>query len=147
MSGGGPLYAVRPGAEGDLTLKSGETANAGIAWSQAKGGPSTPSPVLYKGHVYVLGRGILSCYDAKTGKPAYERERIVGAGGFTSSPWAYADKVFCLDENGRTFVIKAGDKFEILGKNTLDEMFWSSAAVSGGSLFLRGVEHLYCIKP
>jgi outer membrane protein assembly factor BamB len=106
------------------------------------------SPLLYKGHLYVLEqRGMLSCYDAKTGKPVYTKERIPEAKGFTASPWASGDKVYCLDDSGTTFVIQAGPEFKVVGKNALDEMFWSSPAAAAGDLFLRGVEHLYCIKP
>ena len=68
------------------------------------------------------------------------------ARGFTSSPWAYEGKVFCLDQGGQTYVVKAGPAFKLLGRNKLDEMCWSSPAVAGGALFLRGVDHLYCIR-
>jgi outer membrane protein assembly factor BamB len=107
----------------------------------------TASPLLYEGRLYVLeGQGgLVSCYDARTGKRVY-KERIPGARGFTSSPWAYAGKVFCLDENGTTHVLQAGPRFQVLGKNPLGEMSWSSPAVAGGSLFLRTVDHLYCIR-
>jgi outer membrane protein assembly factor BamB len=143
----GPLFAVKAGASGDISLKDDQTSNEGVAWRNKTAGPSMASPVLYNGHLYVLEqRGSLSCFDAKTGKEAYRKERLAGARQFTSSLWAYDGKVFCLDEDGQTFVVKAGPEFKLLGKNRLDEMFWSSAAVSGGSLYLRGVDHLYCIK-
>jgi hypothetical protein len=54
--------------------------------------------------------------------------------------------VFCLDEGGQTFVVQAGPEFKVIARNKLDEMFWSSPAVSGGALLLRGVDHLYCIE-
>ena len=88
----------------------------------------------------------MSCYDAKTGKEAYRKERLPLAKGFTSSPWAYDGKVFCLDEDGTTFVLNAGPEFKLLGKNKLDEMFWSSPALAGGMMFIRGTDHLYGIK-
>ena len=72
-------------------------------------------------------------------------ERLQGARGFSSSPWASDGKVFCLDERGLTFVLKAGPEFKVLATNKLDETFWSSAAISGNNLLLRGVDHLYCI--
>jgi outer membrane protein assembly factor BamB len=103
--------------------------------------------LVYQGLLYVLASngGMLSCYDAKTGKQVY-RERLPGAKAFWASPWACDDKVFCLDDGGTTFVLQAGPKFKVLGKNTIDEMCWSSPAVAAGALFLRGVDHLYCIK-
>lgn len=141
-----PLFAVKAGASGDITLKDGTTANDGVAWSQAQGGPGMASPVYYEGHLYVLDQrgGLLTCLDATTGKQIY-KERI-GGRGFTSSPWAYEGKLFCLADDGQTFVVQAGPEFKILGKNSLDEMCWSSPAVAGGALFLRTVDSLYCIK-
>ena len=142
-----PLIAVRAGASGDLTLKAGETNNAGVAWSRPQGGPAISSALLYQGYLYILEQngGFLSCYEAKTGKQVY-KERVPQAKGFTSSPWAYDGKIFCLDEEGQTSVVQAGSKFKVLGQNKLDEMFWSSPAMAQGTLILRGVDHLYCIK-
>jgi len=143
----GPLFAVKAGASGDITLKEGSTSNEGVAWSRGDAGPSMASPLLYDGNLYVLEqRRMLSCFDARTGKDAYRKERLPGAKSFTSSPWAYDGKIFCLDEDGQTFVVQAGPAFKLLGKNKLDEMFWSSPAISSGALFLRGTDHLYCIK-
>ena len=68
------------------------------------------------------------------------------AKSFWASPWASDSKIFCLDDGGTTHVIQAGPKFKVLGKNTLSEMFWASPAVVSGSLLLRGVDHLYCIR-
>jgi outer membrane protein assembly factor BamB len=146
--GGRPLFAVKAGASGDLTLKEGEKSNAGVAWYNPRGGPDIASPLLYDGRLYVLWQmgGLLSCYDARTGKAVYPRQRLPQAAGFTSSPWAHAGKVFCLDEDGRTFVLQSGPEFKLLAVNRIDEMFWSSPALAGGALFLRGLDHLYCIK-
>ena len=146
--GNSPLFAVKAGASGDITLKSGTTSNDGVAWSRTRSGPYIVSPLLYQGYLYVAEQrgGMLSCYDAKTGKPAYSRERLAGARSFTSSPWAYDGKVFCLDEDGQTFVVKAGPEFKLLGKNELNEMFWSTPAIASGSLILRGAENLYCVR-
>ena len=144
----GPLFAVKAGANGEISLKDGATSNDGIAWSFAHAGPAMSSPLVYQGRLYILEQrgGGLSCYDAKTGKTIYSKERITGAHGFTSSPWAYDGKIFCLDDSGQTHIVEAGDEFKVIGKNSLNEMFWSSAAISEGALFLRGVDHLYCIK-
>jgi outer membrane protein assembly factor BamB len=145
--GGGGLFAVRAGASGDVSLKEGETSNAGVAWSQSRGGPDNASPLVYQGYVYILREngGIVSCYDAKTGKEAY-RERIPNARAFWASPWAGDGKVFCLDDAGTTHVLQAGPKFKVLGANAVNEMTWSSPAVADGALIVRGVDHLYCIR-
>jgi outer membrane protein assembly factor BamB len=142
-----PLVAVKAGASGDITPKEGEQSPSGIAWYLPQAGPATASPLLYEGLLYVLEErnGLLSCYDAHTGKQLY-KERLPGARGFTSSPWACDGKVFCLDDSGTTHVIQAGPQFKLLGKNQLNEMCWASAAVAGGDVFLRTIDHLYCFK-
>jgi len=141
-----PLFAVKAGAAGDITLKDGATSSDHVAWSQSQAGPGMASPILYKDHLYILDQrgGLLTCLEARTGKQLY-KERI-GGRGFTSSPWAYEGKLFCLADDGTTTVVQAGPEFKVLGKNSLDEMCWSSPAVAGGSLFLRTVDHLYCIR-
>jgi outer membrane protein assembly factor BamB len=139
-----PVYAVRPGAEGDVSLKGDETSNKFVAWSQKLAGPYHPTPLVYGDYLYVLlDRGFLSCYGAKTGKVVYERQKIEGGDVFTASPWAYGGKVFCLSEDGDTFVIKAGPKFEQAGKNALDEMSLATPALAHGSLLLRTQTRLY----
>ncbi|HEX3147525.1 MAG TPA: PQQ-binding-like beta-propeller repeat protein [Gemmataceae bacterium] len=146
--GGGnkPMFAVKPGASGDITLKDGAKSSDAIAWTLPQAGPQTPSPLIYQGHVYVLDErgGSLTCYDAKTGKQAY-KERV-GGRGFTSSPWAYDGKIFCLDDSGTTHVVEAGPTFKAVGKNELEGMCWSSPAVGNGSVFLRTVDQLYCLR-
>ena len=107
------------------------------------------SPLLYQGLLYILEQrgGMVSCYDAKTGEPAYYRKRIQEAKGFTSSPWAADGKIFCLDAGGQTFVLKAGAEFAVVGQNNLDEeMCWSTPALTSDAVLLRGIDHLYCIK-
>lgn len=143
-----PIYAIRPGASGDLTLPSGETSSKSIAWYQRYAGPYHPTPLVYGDYLYVLyDRGMLSCYDAKTGKPVYERQRLGGGSqAFTASPWAYNGKLFCLSEDGETFVIKAGPKFELLGKNNLDDMSLSTPALASGNLLIRTQSRLYCLR-
>ena len=146
MGGAGPLVAVRAGAKGDITLESGEKSSEGVAWMVSRGGPPMASPLLYQGNLYVLDQrgGIIACYDAATGEQHY-KERLPGAKGFTSSPWAADGKVYCLDEDGQTFVIAAGPELKVVATNKLDDMFWSSASVAGNRLLLRGLDRLYCI--
>src|SRR5262249_25972574 len=110
-------------------------------------GPEMASPLVYQGYVYVLRQngGILTCHDAKTGKQAY-RERIPRATGFWASPWAGGGKVDCQDDSGTTHIIQAGPEFKGRGSNTGNEMPWASPAAVDGTLFVRGVDHLFCIK-
>jgi len=144
-----PLYAIRPGASGDITLKPGETTNKFIAWSNPLGGPYNPSPLFYDGLLYVLyDRGSVSCFDAQTGKALYDRERLPEGFAFTSSPWAAGGRVFCLSEYGVCYVLCAGDKFELLHTNKLadDDMCMATPALAGDRLLIRTAARLYCIQ-
>jgi outer membrane protein assembly factor BamB len=144
-----PLYAVRPGASGDITLKPGGTNNAFIVWSDPVGGPYNPSPLFYEGRLYVLyDRGLLSCYEAKTGRLLYDRERLPNGFAFTSSPWAAGGRIFCLNEDGVCYVLRAGDKFELLHTNKLadDDMCMATPALAADRLLIRTAARLYCFR-
>jgi outer membrane protein assembly factor BamB len=144
-----PLYAIRPGATGDITLPSGQTNNDFIAWSNPVGGPYNPSPLFYQGRVYVLyDRGLVSCYEAKTGKVLYDRERLPEGFAFTASPWAAGGRVYCLNEDGICYVLRAGDQFELLHTNKLatDDMCMATPALAGDRLLIRTSARLYCIR-
>jgi hypothetical protein len=142
-----PAYAIRPGASGDISLKQGETSSKHIAWYHPQAGPYNPSPLAYGDYYYtLLDRGFFTCHEAVTGKEVYGKQRIeAGAGAFTASPWAYNGKIFCLSEDGDTFVLKAGREYQLLGKNSLDEMCMATPAISRGSLFIRTASKLYRI--
>jgi outer membrane protein assembly factor BamB len=142
-----PVYAIRPGASGDISLAKDETSNQHIAWCQPQAGPYHPSPLVYGDYVYVLlDKGFLSCYEAKTGKAVYVKERLAAdSDKFTSSPWAYNGKVFCLSEDGDTFVVEAGRKFQVVARNGLDEMCLATPAIVRDSLILRTASKLYRI--
>jgi outer membrane protein assembly factor BamB len=105
--------------------------------------------LIYKGLYYtLLDNGFLTCHDAKTGREIYGKQRIATASGFTSSPWAYNNRIFCLSEDGDTYVIQAGEEFKVLGKNPLDDTCLATPAIAGNSLILRTLSHLYRIgKP
>jgi outer membrane protein assembly factor BamB len=144
-----PLYAIRPGASGDITLAPGETNHTFIAWSNPVGGPYNPSPLYYEGRVYVLyDRGLVSCYNAKTGKLLYDRERLPNGFAFTASPWAAGGRVFCLNEDGVCYVLRAGDTFELLHTNKLadDDMCMATPALAGDRLLIRTAARIYCLR-
>ena len=144
-----PIYAIRPGAAGDITLKSGATSNEFIAWSQPKAGPYNPSTLIYNDRLYVLyDLGLLRCLHAHDGQEIFGQQRLPDSRAFTSSPWAYDGKVFCLNEDGTTVVLKAGDQFEVLRANSLaaDDMCMATPAIAGDRLLIRTSARVYCIK-
>ncbi len=143
-----PVYAIRPGAAGDISLKQGEKSNDFIAWYQPQAAPYNPSPIVYGDLYYtLLDRGFFTAHDARTGREVYGKQRIdPAAGAFTSSPWAYNGKIFCLSEDGDTFVIQAGAEYKLVGKNSLNEMCMATPAIARGSLILRTASKLYRIS-
>ncbi len=144
---GSSMFAVRPGAAGDISLAKEESSNAHVVWSQPRAGTYLPSPVAYEGGVYTLTEtGILSRFEAKTGKLTYKTRIDPAATAFTTSPWAYNGKLFCLSEEGQTFVIAAGEKFQLLHVNALDEMAQATPAIVGERLLVRTESRLYSIR-
>jgi outer membrane protein assembly factor BamB len=142
-----PVYAIRPGASGDISLKQDETTNAFIAWSSPTLGTYNTSPLVYGDYYYTLfDRGLLACHDARTGREIYPRQRITTEpASFTASPWIYNGKIFAMSEDGDTYVMQAGSEFKVLGKNTLNEMTLATPAVANGSLIVRTASKLYRI--
>jgi len=142
-----PIFAIKPGAKGDISLKDKATKNEFIAWAQLKGGPYNVSPIVYEKTLYVLyDRGLIASFDAITGKPIWPMARLGAGTAFTASPWAYNGKLFCLSEAGVTAVIDAGGpKPQVLHKNELDELCMATPATSRGSLFIRTETQLYRI--
>lgn len=144
-----PIYGVRPGADGDISLLPGQTSNEFIAWCQPTAAPYNPTTLVFDDRMYVLyDRGFIACFNPRDGKEIYDMQRLPNGRAFTSSPWAYDGKVFCLNEDGVTFVLKAGDEFELLHTNTLadDDMAMATPALVGDRLLIRTSARLYCIR-
>jgi outer membrane protein assembly factor BamB len=144
MSGfrGNQLRAIRlADAKGDIT-----TTNAQV-WSLAQDTPYVPSPLLYDGIVYFLksNSGILSAYDAKTGKPHYALQRLDGVPNVFASPVGAKGRVYFPGQEGTTLVIKHGPSYEVLAKNVLDDGFNASPALVDNEIYLRGFKNLYSI--
>lgn len=138
---GNALLAVKLGREGDLT------GTDALAWSHNRSTPYVPSPLLYNNRLYFFGSnsGLLSCFDAKTGQPLINTERIPALQGVYASPVGAANRVYLLGRNGASVVLNASDKLEVVATNTLEDGFEASPAVAGKELFLRGRQNLYCI--
>ncbi len=142
-----PLFAVKPGASGDISLAQGETSNAFVAWFQPRAAAYTSSPLAYGGRVYVVNdNGVLQVFDAKAGKEIY-KARVGGVGNtFSASPWTYGGKIFFLSEEGDTFVVNPGDTYDEVAKNSLGELAFASPAVTRDGLFIRTQSRLYRVK-
>ncbi len=143
------LYAIKPGASGDITLAKGETSSDFIQWSSMFIAPYNPSTLVNNGRLFVLyDRGLLSCFDAKTGEQHYDRQKLERGVAVTSSPWSYDGKIFCINEDGVCSVVRDGEKFELLHTNELasDDICLSTPAIAGDRLLIRTDKRLYCIR-
>lgn len=144
---GKSMLAVRPGATGDISLEDDSLSNEYVAWSRPRAGTYIPTPVVYDGGLYVVyDNGIISRFDAKSGEQSY-KERIKKTGAdFTSSPWAYNGKVFCLSEQGDTYVYEAGAEHKLSHVNSLGDMCMATPAIVGDRLLIRTEKKLYSIR-
>jgi outer membrane protein assembly factor BamB len=143
-----PIYAIRPGATGDISLAEGKESNTFIAWSKKRGGPYMPTPVVYGDYLYTCSnQGVLTAYNAHTGERIYQ-ERLGGKGGaFTASPVASDGKIYLSSEDGDIFVVKAGPKYELLATNPVGEVMMATPAISGGLVIVRGLKHIFAFGP
>ena len=140
-----PVYVIRPGAEGEIELPDDPDEHPSIAWFQRQAGPYNTSPIVYGDYYYTLyDRGFFTCHDAWTGKEVYGKTRFPEGASFTSSPWAYNGKIFCLSEDGDTYVIEPGPEFNVVRTNRLEELCMACPAVADGKLILRTASKVYC---
>ncbi|HEX2465361.1 MAG TPA: PQQ-binding-like beta-propeller repeat protein [Thermoanaerobaculia bacterium] len=141
-----PVYAVRAGASGDITLATGATSNAGLAWSTARDGAYMQTPIVYGDLLYV-GRdnGVVTCFDARTGAQKYQTRIGDGSRGFTSSPVAADGKIYFTSEQGDVVVVRAGAEYQELARNELGEVHMSTPAISEGVLYFRTRGHVVAI--
>jgi outer membrane protein assembly factor BamB len=144
--GGGFLFAVKAGASGDITPAAGASSSEGVAWRCPEAGIQMASPIVCRGYIYLFERrlSIVHCIDAKSGERVF-RERVAGARPFWASPWSFHGRVFATDGDGTVHVIEPGRELNVLRRNEIGERVWSTPAMANGSLFLRGIDNLYCI--
>ena len=135
-----PLTAVRAGGRGDVSASH-------KLWAFDKG-PDVPSPVTDGTLLYLVDdRGVVFVLDNKTGAVVYGPQRLK-PGTYSSSPILAGDRIYVLNEDGLTTVIKSGREFQVLAENALGEYVLGSPAASDGQLFIRTGQHVYCIgKP
>jgi outer membrane protein assembly factor BamB len=141
-----PIFVVRPDARGDLTLPEGKTNSEAIVWSRTGRGSYMPTPLIYKGILYVLSNnGLFDAYNLKTGDEIY-RQRLPDVGsGFSASPIASDDKIYLTNEDGEMLVIAAGDKFNHIATNSMGELLMATPAISDGVMYVRSAESLFAI--
>ena len=141
-----PIYAVKLNAAGDISLQGDQQSNSGITWSVSRGGAYMQTPLVYGDYLYSCQiNGILTCYEAKTGKLLYNERLGTGRSGFTASPVAANGKLYFSSEDGDVYVVQAGPVFKVLATNPMGEVCMATPAISEGILFFRTQGHLVAI--
>jgi outer membrane protein assembly factor BamB len=132
------LVAIRPGGQGEL-------GGDHVAWKQTRGLPYVPSPLYYRGHVYtVKDGGMVSCYEARTGKMAYQQERLNALGNYYASPVAADGRIIVTSLDGKVTVFAAGgDAPKILHQVDFKERIAATPALVENQLYLRTPTALY----
>ena len=141
-----PVFAIKAGASGDITLPDGAASSASVLWTHPRAAGYTPSALIHRGRVYLVhDLGTMLVLDLATGKEVY-RARLGGVGHtFSASPIGAGDRVYFVDEEGTTIVLGAGDAYVEIAQNDLGEMSLASPAVDGASLYIRTDKALYRI--
>lgn len=133
---GNALLAIRPGGRGEITASH-------VAWRVTRSLPYVASPLFYQGRVYTIKNGgLVSCYDAKSGKAFYQDERLDAPGDYYASIVAAGDRVFLASLAGVVTVLEAGDKLNVLARNPFGEAISATPAIVEGKLYLRTASQL-----
>jgi outer membrane protein assembly factor BamB len=153
VAGDGVVYCVSgyrgaAAAAVSLDARGDVTGTDRVLWRYGRGTPYVPSPLLLGDRLYFTqtNEPLLTSLDVRTGKPVLDRERLPGLGTLYASPVAAAGRVYLVDRDGTTLVLKAGDRLEVLATNRLGDPVDASPAAVGRQLFLRGEKNLYCIE-
>jgi outer membrane protein assembly factor BamB len=140
---GRPMFALKPGGQGDLSVAADARSGPYLAWRTEPGGPYTPTPVAYRGLLYgVRDEGILFAYDMSNGERVW-RERTGAT--HAASLLASDGRVYVTAEAGEVLVVEAGRAYRLLARNDMRESCMATPAIAGGTLYVRTRGHLYAI--
>lgn len=141
-----PIFVVKAGARGDLTLPDGKTSSDAIAWSRTGRGSYMPTPLIYKGLLYVLANnGTFDAYNLKTGDEVYRQRLPLVGNGFSASPVAADGKIYLSNEDGDILVVAAGEKFAHIGTNSMGELLMATPALSEGVMYVRTAQSVFAV--
>jgi outer membrane protein assembly factor BamB len=141
-----PMRAIRPSARGDVTPSDPGSTNRAIAWAHGRKGNYMQTPIVVGDTLYAcFDMGILTAFDAATGKVLYS-ERLTTAGeGFTASPVSDGRHLYFPSEEGRVYVVPAAREFRVAATNAMGETCMATPAIGGGKLLVRTRETLWAL--
>lgn len=136
--GGQIIMAIRPGGRGNVT-------SSHVAWRYDKSAPYSSSPVIVGDYIYsIKNGGIMTCLNAKTGEVVWQ-ERVPARGAYYASLLAADGKIYALSEDGEATVVAAKPTYELLSFNKMNERTMATPSISGGQIFIRSDDNLFCI--
>ena len=128
---------MRAPGEGDVT-------GTHVTWKAKRGVATVPSPLFYRGRIHLIqDGGRATCYDAKTGQPLYEQERLEVLGQYWASPIAADGKIYFASTRGNIAVIEAADSVKVLARNKLEERIDATPAIADNKFYVRTAKHLW----
>ena len=141
---GRPLFAIRAGASGDVSVPADARSGPSLAWRSEPGGPYTTTPLVYRDLLYaVRDEGVLGVYELKTGALVY-RERTGTT--HSASPVASDGKLYLAGEDGQLLVLRAGRSFDVAARIDMGETVFATPAIARGTLYVRTRGHVYAIS-
>ena len=134
------VIALRPGGSNDITRTH-------VAWKTTRSLPYVSSPLYHRGRLYtVKNGGLISCYEARTGKVFYQEERLDAGGDYYSSAVAAGEKIFLSSQKGIVLVLRTSDQLQVLARNDLGEQIFATPAIVDGTLYVRTASGLHAFQ-
>jgi len=142
-----PMRAIRPSATGDITHTDPAGTNAGIAWVHPRQGNYMQTPIVLGDRLYgCTDGGVVTCFDAQSGKIIYS-ERLGGpTQGYTASPVSDGRHLYFPGETGKVMVVPVADKFSVTATNDLGEVCMATPAIADGTILFRTRDKLIAIS-
>jgi outer membrane protein assembly factor BamB len=140
-----PIMSVSTGAKGDITLKEGETSNQYVKWYLPRSGSYMHTMLLYHGLLYSVNwNGVVNCLDPLTGQEIYNA-KLGRSKSFIASPVASDGRIYIVDEEGTVYIIRDGDKFNLIAEIPLNDICMTAPAITDGMIFFRTQKYLICV--
>jgi outer membrane protein assembly factor BamB len=130
------VLAIRPGGTGDSTATH-------LAWKDTRGIPEIPSPLYYRGRLYLVRDGGMVTSYSPDGKLVIDRQRLGVLGQYAASPVAADGRIYAASVAGTIVVFRAGDTLEVLARNELGESIVATPAIAANNLYVRSAQHLW----
>jgi outer membrane protein assembly factor BamB len=137
FEGKNSVMSIRPGGRGDVTKTH-------VRWQSEKGAPGVASPLVYDGLLYLVkDGGMLTVYEADSGKLLVDRERLGAEGDYYASPIAVDGKIYAVSQRGVFICIEAGVTPSVLWTADFGEPIAATPVVAANTVYVRSQDHVW----